>query len=342
MQVDWVRDGRVVVKDYAHGGVGTKVLDIPFRRKRQVARKGMQEYGLVVVAAELLVLVERNVSFGAEKWPLRWRRWILKVSRSLILDACAITHIHEKMRDVGCVLSHADIHVHSETWFWKLHLKERLRNDQVVVSTRLRVGHVPRDTVRVDGRVSTVVVECSKTVWLLSVRAGDVGADPECLPSLLRLLAVFRLDEDVGTLAHAERHHLGVVRFDGRKVVRDDGHCVLVDGETLRGLGARVYEAQPVRLAWCEEELRNACVGVAADGWIDRVGAVEVGLAVDQVVIRERGAPVRRCYLLNNVVVLHVIPVAEHDGSEVDVVACVPRPVDDDWTEETPRVLGSG
>lgn len=219
------------------------------------------------------------------------------------------------------------------------HAEDGDRLGDVVVGTRLGVGHVP-GLAGGRGVAVLVVVDDGEGVGLASLRAGGQGAaHPET-----GARGLVGLDEDVGALTDTEGDDLGLVGADGDVVVGDDGHHVLVDGEALDAVRSRVHEAQAVDLAGLELELGVTGVGRAASlVTLGHGGAVEDTLAVDQVVVRGHLEVATLCrrleHLLNNVLVVLVVPIAQHDGANVNVVKLSARTIEDHWANDTARVL---
>jgi hypothetical protein len=60
---------------------------------------------------------------------------------------------------------------------------------------------------------------------------------------------------------------------------------VVVNRELLDAIGTRVDQTKTVHLAGCELEVRERCIGCART--ILDEGAIEVVLAIDQVVVRD-------------------------------------------------------
>ena len=74
-----------------------------------------------------------------------------------------------------------------------------------------------------------------------------------------------------------------------RRTICDDGHFVVVDGESLQGFRAGVDETETVDLSAREVEGRDARVRCAVDS-DGSGGAIEDHFAVDQVVVGDRDA----------------------------------------------------
>lgn len=108
------------------------------------------------------------------------------------------------------------------------------------------------------------------------------GADVASHPESVRWIAG-ALDDDVGSLAHSQCDHIGFVGLDWNKIIRDDSHDVIVDGELLNAFGTAVDESQPVLLSGLEPEFGYSGIGCAM-GAVDK-RTVVIHLAVDQVVI---------------------------------------------------------
>lgn len=114
-----------------------------------------------------------------------------------------------------------------------------------------------------------------------------------------------------------------------------------IDGETLSTLGTGVDETETVGLAGLELELGDTSI-VRALGLVSssNSGAVEVALAVDEVVVREDQARgVRGQNVLNDVEVLLVVPIRKEDGADINVVGRLSRAVDDNGAGKTTGIL---
>lgn len=294
-----LRNGRVVDDVNPHALGALCVLDIPLLLKRVVAQGTEQQRRAVVVAPEV----------DAAKRP---------------------------QGDVARVLEQADFHVVRQVGGNGPAAHDGLCEREVVVGAGQGVGDVPRLRLRLPRLVGAVVVYRRVGVALAGEAAGlgYVAAHP---------VGVGRRvggDEDVCPLADAQRHHLGVVGLHGHKVVGDDGHGVPVDGEALQRLAARVDEAQAVRLAARKLEACDAGVAVARRLVAGRqFGAVKVCLAVDHVGVGPDGAAVGLHRLLDQGVVVAVVPVREHDGAEIDVVPRRPRSVYNHWSDDAACIL---
>lgn len=97
-----------------------------------------------------------------------------------------------------------------------------------------------------------------------------------------------------------------------------------------------------MRLAGSELELADSGV-VGALGLVSRsdLGAVEVHLSVDQVIVREDRSCSWRHRLLYQRQIRRVVPVSQHHRADVDVIALLVGTVNNQRTEDTARVLST-
>ena len=119
-----------------------------------------------------------------------------------------------------------------------------------------------------------------------------------------------------------------------------DTRLTVINAELLHALGARVDQAKAIGLARLELELGNTgiwCAGSAV------LRARVVHLAVDQVVVtlwQRRIGSCRSHNVLHNVIVVSVVPIGKHHGSEIlIVVSIVVRTVNDHRAEKTTSSL---
>lgn len=61
VHVHWVADGHVVVEDQTHAPVGSEVVNVPLRVELAVAQLGLEQNGVIVVAAEGALVHEPHV-----------------------------------------------------------------------------------------------------------------------------------------------------------------------------------------------------------------------------------------------------------------------------------------
>lgn len=97
-----------------------------------------------------------------------------------------------------------------------------------------------------------------------------------------------------------------------------------------------------MRLSGSELELADSGV-VGALGLVtcSDLGAVEVHLSVDQVIVRENRSRSWSHRLLYQCQVRRVVPVRQHHRADVDVIALLVGAINNQWTEDTARVLST-
>lgn len=202
----------------------------------------------------------------------------------------------------------------------------------VVVGGRTGLGH--------GIRVGVFVIYSGQGVRMMRGVASrtEIGAHPN-----RRVGWAGSRHDDIATLTNTESDHVSSIRFDGHKIVSDDCHIEAIDGETLNAFGAAVDQSQSVLLAGLELEFRKTGVRSALLSFVCELSAVEAHLAVDQIGVRERGKRVggRGHDFLNDLFVWLVVPVAEHDRSNVNVIRCLRGTVNDHRSCETGRVLSA-
>ena len=149
--------------------------------------------------------------------------------------------------------------------------------------------------------------------------------------------------DDIATLANTESDHVCSIWLDGHKIVGNDCHIEAINGETLNAFGAAVDEPKSVLLAGLKLEFSKTGVRGALLSFICEFCAIEAHLAVNQVRVRERTSRVRRRghELLNDLFVWFVIPVAEHNRSNIDIICCLRGTVNDHSSCDTGRVLSA-
>ena len=116
---------------------------------------------------------------------------------------------------------------------------------------------------------------------------------------------------------------------------------MVINGEVYNALGAGVNDSQKMSLSGLETELRETSESRALM-WLRvkrQQAAVVVHLAVDQSVVGFDDLLVGTNVLLSKAVVILMVPIADHDGANIDIVISARRTVDDHWTESTTSVL---
>lgn len=123
-----------------------------------------------------------------------------------------------------------------------------------------------------------------------------------------------------------------LVWLHGDKVVGNDCEAVIVNRKFLDSLRAAIDETQLECLARMEAKLGQPSVGRARQA---RLRAVIVHLAVDEVVVARRGVgPARRHHIVgrhrlaDQISIVVVIPVSEHDRAQVCHIIGVVRAID--------------
>ena len=149
------------------------------------------------------------------------------------------------------------------------------------------------------------------------------------------------LHNNITTLTDTESHDVGGVRLDGHEVVGNDSHIVAVDGEALDAFSTAVDEPQTVFLPGVELEFGKTGIRGAVNRGIGDQRAIVVHLAVDEVVVGEGWRLTHSHDLLNNLKVLGVIVVAEHDRSKIVVVLDLGGPVDNHRPNKTCGILST-
>lgn len=151
------------------------------------------------------------------------------------------------------------------------------------------------------------------------------------------------LYKDISALTNTESDHVGVVWHDRHKIVGEDCHVVVINGETLDAFSAAVDEPESVRLAGLKFELGEAGIRRALLGFVGELRAVEAHLAIDQVAIRKRGKRIRRRGhdLVDDRFVWQMKPIAEHDRTYIDVIFHLTWTVDDHRSCDSGRVLST-
>ena len=149
--------------------------------------------------------------------------------------------------------------------------------------------------------------------------------------------------DNISTLTNPESNHIRNVWLHRHKVVGNNRHIKAVNSKTLNTLSATVDKPQSMFLSGSELELGKAGIRRALLGFIGELSAVEAHLAVDQVAVGKRGKWTGRRghHSLDNLFVGLVIPVAEEDWSNVDIVCYLGWAVDDHRARKTGRVLGA-
>ncbi len=149
--------------------------------------------------------------------------------------------------------------------------------------------------------------------------------------------------DDIGTLTNTQSDHVCCIWNDGYEIISDNGHVEAINGETLNAFSAAVDEPEPVLLAGLELEFRKAGIRCALLSLVCELSTVEAHFAVDQIAVRERGTWIRRRGhdFLDDLFVRLVVPIAEHDWSNVNVICCLGWTVNDHRSCETGRVLSA-
>ena len=147
--------------------------------------------------------------------------------------------------------------------------------------------------------------------------SADVGSHPVSTAGIAGAL-----DQDVHSLTNSQSDEVGTVGNHWNKVVGDDGQVVVVNGEIDNAFGARVNDSQKMSLSGLEIELGEASERRAVMRFrIKRQqAAVVVHLAVDQSVVGFDDLLVSTNVLLHKAVVILMIPVADHDGADINIV----------------------
>ncbi len=76
----------------------------------------------------------------------------------------------------------------------------------------------------------------------MTAEGADVASHPESVSWITGAL-----NDNVSPLANSQGNHVCLVWLNWDKVVRNDRHGVVVDGELLKTFGAAVDESQPMR-----------------------------------------------------------------------------------------------
>ena len=186
-------------------------------------------------------------------------------------------------------------------------------------------------------RVGLFVVDGCESMWLVCERAweiGDVGSHEDGIGGI-----AVGGDENVCSLGDSERDDVGLVGYDGHKVVRNHGHGMIVNGEFLNTFTTGIDQSKTMGFAGLEPEFRDACIRGACGTARDQ-GAVVVHFAVDEIVVGTfRGWRGHSLDFFHDLEVLLMVVVGEQDGPNVYIVRCVFGPVDDHSSEGTGDIL---
>ncbi len=202
----------------------------------------------------------------------------------------------------------------------------------IIVGGSLRLGY--------GSCVGLFVVDSSQGVRVSGGVASrtEIGTHPDC-----RVGWACSRHDDIGTLTNTQSDHVGCIWNDGYEIVGNNGHVEAINSETLNAFSAAVDEPEPVLLAGLELEFRKAGIRCALLSLVCELSTVEAHFAVDQIAVRERRKWVERRGhdFLDDLFVGLVVPIAEHDWSNVNVICCLGWSVNDHRSCETGRVLSA-
>lgn len=137
-------------------------------------------------------------------------------------------------------------------------------------------------------------------------------------------------------------HHSSIVGLHRNKVVSDDGHHMVVNAELLDALRTRVEDAKKMGFAAGEMEFGEASV-VGTFGSSCRVSAIEIHLAVDEVVVRDWSSLASFGHVADNVCQhVEIRPmevIVQGDRTKIDVVSGTSRSVNNHRTPQAFCIL---
>ena len=146
-------------------------------------------------------------------------------------------------------------------------------------------------------------------------------------------------DDDIAALSNSQGYDVCSVRFDWYKIIRNNGHVVTVNGETLDTFGTAVDKPQAHLLSRMELEFGETGIGCTLLTICDE-RAIVVHLAVDEIVVREkRSACNCRHDLFDNLKIFCMIPIAKQDRPEIIIIGNVRWTVDNHSASQTSSVL---
>ena len=67
-------------------------------------------------------------------------------------------------------------------------------------------------------------------------------------------------DDDIGTLSNSESDYIGRVWLDRDEIVSHDGHCVVINAESLNGFPATINKSEAMFLPWGKLEFGDTGV----------------------------------------------------------------------------------
>jgi len=171
------------------------------------------------------------------------------------------------------------------------------------------------------GRLSSraTIVDYAADVVLVVI-LGACGLRDGSHPEVVSHVSLISCYNDVVSLTHTDADNGSFIRFDGYKIGCNDSHGVVVDHELPMGVDSGVDEANAVRSAGGEGNI------VAMTAVSESVGAV------DQTVVENW----RTIHLGGEVELINrlVVPVVEEEHTQVLVVVCRGRSIDDNAAKD--------
>jgi hypothetical protein len=239
--------------------------------------------------------------------------------------------------EVGAVGSEVECDILGCGRFFKRDLAKRNTKGEVIV---LAYGELSSCHIRCrrwgGGCICVLIVDSSHSV------RGDTIVQCAALRTKLRAhpVGISRrtdsLNNDISALSNTEGDDVRGVWLYGYEIDGDNSKSMTVDAEFLDTLGTGVDETKEMLLARLELELGDTCVGFARKrGVCARI----LHLAVDQVVVGWREATVHR--VVDERVVVGVIPIFEQNWANVDVILGVLRAVDYKRSVSTTGILSA-
>ena len=168
--------------------------------------------------------------------------------------------VHRPEPVAGFVLAKGDSNRHGR--FGRLGGGEGEKGDGFVEGVIATVGIVKGGGYRGRDRggVGAVVIDYGQAKVLLGRTAITTDVRPH---ENFRPGGQFSLDDDIGTLSNSEGDHVGFVWLNRDEVVGHDGHCVVINSESLNGFGACINKSEAVFLSRRELELGETGVRCA-------------------------------------------------------------------------------
>jgi len=304
VEMHWVRLATVVLENDLDGLVGTKVVNVPDEGEIDRAVLGFEENWVVQVDSHgtIVLIPEKMCAVGLE------------------LNDNSLYHLGLSWRQL-----------HSRNGF-----RQRVVTTVLVVPARLG-GRVWSDISAQTAILGLVVYNGLSVVVRRTIGDPTVGrresAEIECIARVAG-----SLDENICSLTNTESDDIGLVGLNRNEIVGNDSELVTVQADLDSGSSTWVDEPQSVCLSSSEVEACKASI------WDTRHGSVLARVAVlsvDENVVESRHAGVRDwCKgLCDERLVVLVVPVADHDRTDVDIVVVVLRTVDDHWTSYTTAIL---